>query len=149
MLPANTHGASAQGQKHGMGSHGRVSYERCFLARVEEAEPHIVIGTVCGENESDLGVRKLTRHGRQEGVIAPIGVEHHGGGIARVAGGRKSIDLKDAQRSLPKWRVKFCTPPPGRLHFDAPWGGLKKPETRDIESSMFANPLNLTRLMPA
>jgi hypothetical protein len=45
---------------------------------------------------------------------------------------------------------KFCTHPPARLHFNEPWGGLQWPETRDIEYSMnFANPLNLTRLVPA
>ena len=45
---------------------------------------------------------------------------------------------------------EFCTHPSGRLHFNEPWGGLKRPETQDIEYSMnFANPLNLTRLVPA
>jgi hypothetical protein len=60
--------------------------------------------------------------------------------------------LKNAQRSLRGCgpSPKFCTHPPRRLHFNEPWGGLHRPETRDIGYSMnFANPLNLTRLVPA
>jgi hypothetical protein len=46
--------------------------------------------------------------------------------------------------------AEFCTHRPGRLHLVEPWGGLKKPEMRGIEFSMkLANPLNLTRLVPA
>lgn len=46
--------------------------------------------------------------------------------------------------------AEFCTHWPGRLHLRETLGWLERPETRNIEFSVkLANPLNLTRLVPA
>jgi len=56
MLPANTQRSPPQGQKHGVCGHGGVTHEGGFLARIEEAQPHIVIRRVGGEHTCHFGV---------------------------------------------------------------------------------------------
>ena len=88
-----------------MGRDGGVTHERRFLARVEEAQPHIMIRCIRCEYECHFGVGKFARHGEQGGFILPVRIEDHDCRISREAGGRKGVYLKDAQSNLRKrWR---------------------------------------------
>ncbi len=89
--------APAQGQQHGVRGHGRMPDERRFLARVEEAQPHVVVRGAGGEHECHLGMRELACHRQQGGIVVSVGVEDHGRRIAGKARGRECVDLKNAQ----------------------------------------------------
>ena len=106
-----------------MGGHGRVPHKWRFLARIgrNRNRTHFVIGTICGEDESRLGVRKLARDKpSKKRRLVRSASEHHGRGIAREARGRKSIDLKDAQcacsRKTIVWFAGEFLARPGPLH---------------------------------
>jgi hypothetical protein len=65
-----------------------------------------------------------------------VRVEHDGRRVAGESCGRKCVYLENAQGYLRRLSHEFCTHPRLRLHFREPWGGLKRPETRDIEYSI-------------
>jgi hypothetical protein len=71
-----------------------------LLARVEEAQANIVVGTGRREHERHLCMRELASHGEQSGVALTIGVEHDGRRIAGEACGGKCVYLEYAQESL-------------------------------------------------
>jgi len=100
MLPANAGAAPAQGQQHGVGRHGRVSYKRRFLVGIEETQPYIVIRAARREHEGDLGMRELACHGLQSGVALTVCVEHHRRRVAVESCVGKCVYLENAQGCL-------------------------------------------------
>ena len=119
-----------------MGGHCRMPHKGRFLAGIEETQANIVVRAIRRAHERDLGVRELACHGGQSGVALAVRVEHGGRRIAGEACGRKRVYLKNAQGCLRSLSHEFCTHPRGRLHLSEPWGGLKRPETREIECSI-------------
>ena len=141
--------APAQGEQHGVGGNGGVPDERRFLARIEEAQPHIVVRRGGGEHEGHLGVGEFARDGHQGGIALPVRIQDHGRRIAGESSASECVNLKDSQARSPRPMHEFCTHRRGRLHFRQPWGGPSGPEMREVEHPAPANPLNLTRLVPA
>ena len=133
----------------------RVTDERHFLARIEEPHPHVVVRPRRRKHESDLGMRELTRESAQGELALSIGIEHHARRVAGETSAREGIDLKNSQGTPLR---PLAGGLPGAVLHAAAWQAtlpanlgvvLEGPETRDIDRRYLANPLNLTRLVPA
>ena len=130
--------APSQGEQHGVGGHGGVPDEGRFLARIEEAQPNIVIrgrSRRTRRRPRRARIRARRRAGWHRSVRPRRGRTVAGLPVKRVRG--ECVYLKNAQGQSPQ-------PMAGVLHASAPSGYtsvnlgvvLERPETREIECSI-------------
>jgi hypothetical protein len=124
MLAQYARFAPAHGKQHGMRGNRGVTDEGSLFARIEKAQPHIVVGRIGRHHEGNLRMRKFARHGLQRGIALRIGVQNHDGRIAGETRGRKGIDF-----SAPSRR--------GVLHASVPQATLPSQMRAAIEISMY------------
>ncbi len=133
-----------------MGGDGGVPDERRLLACIEEAQPQVVVGAVGGEHEGHLGMRKLARDALQRGIALAVGIENHGRRVAGKTRASECIDLENAQLPVSKARWRSFARIGASGYTSMNLGVVfARPETRGIDYPIPANPLNLTRVMPA
>ena len=123
-LAKDTERAPSQRDQHGVGGDGGVSDERRFLARIEEAQPHIVVRARRGEDEGDFGMGELARDGHHCGIALTVRVQDHGRGIAGEASASECVNLKNSQASPPPAHQRsFARIGAAGYTSCKPWGG--------------------------
>jgi hypothetical protein len=110
-----------------------VPDEGRLLARIEETQSNIVVGTGGREHERHLCVRELASHGLQSGVALTICVEHDGRRIAGKACAGKCVYLEYAQEFLRSRSRSFARIGATGYTSVNPGVVFERPETRTID----------------